>query len=446
MTNVKDVDQFREFDHGFSYLTGLSDMTPRAMRAMMRVHSYTGRAFWKFYNDTVDMMKGFMHTKAKMVPIPGSGRAATAAILNNFLEPGEKLLMIDNGYWGRYVEVMAKTYGVDVVPLTLPTNRPIDPARVEDALRKEPNIKAVHITHVETESGILNPVRRIGEVVQMSAPAALYIVDSNTAFPGNRLEVDNWGIDLCYFVSHKGFNAPAGLNFVSVSERALKVFASRTTPPRDWSTSLQTLDEIWLESQSDGRHCMGSFPTIILQAMRAKLDLMTEMGEEKYLKKYELASRAVRMGIRGMTDPENSLMVPGPGCEACPGCEAPDPNDTPDGAGRFCSQTDASLGYPDGTDWKRIIDILEERYWLTCPHFGFGDDREEGYFYSKNGMRIGMINDPQHYPRNIIALITAIGFALQEAGIKHVRWDKGVEATNQVLKEMRETLDWRYYE
>jgi len=135
MPNNKNLDDFRGFDHGLSYVTGISDLNPLALRYMMRPHSHTGRTFWRFYNETVEMIKGFMHTKATLVPIPGPGRVAMDAVLNNFLEPGDKLLMIDNGYWGRYPEVMAQTYNFKLVPLILPVNRPINPEIVEKKLR-----------------------------------------------------------------------------------------------------------------------------------------------------------------------------------------------------------------------------------------------------------------------------------------------------------------------
>lgn len=446
MSNARNLDSYRGLDHGLSYVTGISDLNPWTLRAMMRPHSFTGRTFWSFYNETIEMIKEFMHTKATLVPVMGTGRMSMAATFNNFLEPGDRLLMVNNGYWGGYPEVMAQSYGFELVPLTVPSNRPVDPAVVEEKLREESNIKAVHVIHVETEVGIVNPVKKIGEVVHRVAPDALYIVDSATAFPGSKLKVDDWGIDVDYFVSHKGFNSPSGLNFYSVNERAMEVFRKRTTLPRGWCTSLQTWKDIWLECPNDSRHCMASFPSVILYAMRAKLDLMNEMGEEKYLKKYELASKAVRMGLRKMTEPADSLLVPGPKCKDCPGCDAPDPNVSPDGTGRFCAQTDVCIVYPEGTDWKKVLDTIEERYWISAPHFGFGDSRKDGYFYSANGMRVGLVNDRQHYPRNILAIITAIGLCLKEAGGKEIRWEKGVEAANEVLKEMQEKLDWKYYD
>jgi alanine-glyoxylate transaminase/serine-glyoxylate transaminase/serine-pyruvate transaminase len=447
MGKYRNCDEYRGFDHGLSYMTGVSDLNPWALRYMMRPHSHTSRTFWSFYNETVEMIKEYMHTKATLVPVVGPGRVAMDAAVNNFLEPGDAMVMIDNGFWGRYPEVMAQTYGIEVVPLVFPSNRPVAPGVVEKRLQETTkDIRVVHMMHVETESGIINPIRKIGEIVHRVLPDSLFIVDSATAFPGNKLLVDEWGIDVDYFVSHKGFNGPSGLTFLSVNERAMAAVQRRKTLARGWYTSIKNWKESWLEYENDGRHCLESFPNLTLLAMRAKLDLMNQMGEEKYLKKYRLASKAIRMGLRKMTEPDELLLVPGPRCEGCPGCDATDPNENPDGVGRFCAQTDVTIAYPKGTDWKKVMETLEERYWITCPHFGFGDIRMDGYFYSGNGMRVGMVNDRQHYPHNILALITGLGFSLKEAGVQQIRWEKGVEAANRVLEEMQRELGWDYYE
>lgn len=442
--NTKNLDTYRWFDHAFSWQPGISQLNPWTLRAMMRPASTPGQTFWDFYNETIDMMKGFLHTKATLVPIIGPGRVAMDAVINNFIEPGDKLLLIENGYWGRYMEQMAPTYNCNPVIITSPVDKPVNLEILESKLKEEKNVKVVHIVHVETETGIVNPVRKIGEIVHKYVPDALYVVDSATGFPGNKIEIDDWGIDINYFVSHKGFNAPSGLNFMTINEKALKIFRNRETLPHGWYNSLQTLMETWVEYKSGGKHCLESFPSLILFAIRSKLDLMTQMGEDKYLKKYELASKAIRMGLRKMTDPENLLMVPGPRCENCPGCDYVDPNIDSKGFGRFCSQTTACIAYPEKINWQNIVKNFEERYWMTGPHAGFGDHRKGGFWYGVNGMHVGTVNDQQHYPRNILAVIAAIGFCLRDAGMEQIKWERGVEAANKVLEEMQKDLKWNY--
>jgi alanine-glyoxylate transaminase/serine-glyoxylate transaminase/serine-pyruvate transaminase len=434
---IMDIEEYLSFDWGMTYLTGVSDLSSRTLRYMMRPHSMTSPDFFRYYNETVQMIKKYMHTKADLVPIVGPGRAAMDMAINSFCEPGDKVLFIENGYWGRYpAEIMAPHYGIKPALLSLDVHKPMDLDSIEKKLKQEKDIKVVHVVHVETEIGAINPIRQIGELMKEHCPNAVYIVDSASAFPGNPLEVDKWNIDVDYFVSHKGFNGPSGLNFLSVNKKAFDVLNDRKTLPRSWYSSVKTWYDAWVHCPDDSRHCLESFPNPILHAMRAKLDLMNIMGEEMYLKKYEIAARAIREGVRAMTEPPNALVIRGPKCERCPGCEAPDPNTCKSASeGRLCSQTMFGVAYPTGFAWKKFMDILENRYWLVLPHFGFGDERKNGYFYSRNGMRIGFIREDQHYPRNIIAMLVAVGMGMRECGAKNIRWERGIEKAVEIMKE-----------
>ena len=435
-----DIDEYLSFDWGMTYLTGVSDLHPRTLRYMMRPHSMTSPDFFRYYHETVEMMKKYMHTKADLVPIVGPGRAPMDMTLNSFCEPGDKALFIENGYWGRYpADVMAPHYGIKPILLTFDVHKPMDIDIVEKKLKEEKDIKAVHIVHVETEVGAINPVKQIGELIREHTPDAAYIVDSASAFPGNPLEVDKWNIDVDYFVSHKGFNGPSGLNFISVNKKAWDVFNKRKTLPRSWYTSVKTWYDVWVNCPNDSRHCLESFPNPIFHAIRAKLDLMNIMGEEMYLKKYEIVARAIREGMRSMTEPPNYLVIRGPRCEGCPGCDASDPNICKSvEEGRLCSQTMFGVAYPKGFPWQKFMDIMENRYWLVLPHFGFGDDRKTGYFYSANGMRIGFIREDQHYPRNVIAMLAAVGLAMRECGVKEIKWERGVEKAVEIMKGFKD--------
>ena len=434
------ADEYLSFDWGLSYMTGVSDLSPRALRYMMRPHLMTSIDFFKYYNETIELIKKYMHTKSDLVPVVGSGRAAMDAALNSFIEPGEKCLFIDNGYWGRYpADIIAPHYGIKPELLSFQVEKQIDLKVIERKLKEmRKELKAVHLIHVETEIGAINPVKQVGALMKKHAPDALFIVDSASAFPGNPLDTDKWGIDVDYYVSHKGFNAPSGLNFVSVSKKAREALDKRRSPPRSWMTNIKTWLDTWVDCPNDSRHCLESFPIPQLHAVRAKLELLETMGEDFYLKKYEIASRALREGIRHMTQPVGALIARGPACEGCPGCDAKDPNlvsDVKDG--RLCGQTMFTVAYPKGFPWRKYMDILENNFWIVAPHFGFGDARKNGYFYSANGMRIGIVRDDQHYPRNIVAMLTAAGMGLRECGIKDVKWEKGVEKAVDVMREYR---------
>jgi aspartate aminotransferase-like enzyme len=83
------IDEYFHFDWGMSYLTGVSDLSTRALRYMMRPYSMTCPDFFKYYHETIEMIKKFMHTKADLIPIVGPGRAVMDMALNSFCEPGD---------------------------------------------------------------------------------------------------------------------------------------------------------------------------------------------------------------------------------------------------------------------------------------------------------------------------------------------------------------------
>lgn len=436
------IDDYTSFDQGLSYLTGCSDLHPRTMRYMMRPHSQITSDFMKFYDETIESIKKYMHTKADLMPIVGPGRAAMDMVLNSFCEHGDKVLFIDNGYWGRYpAQVMAPYYKIRPILLTFDVHRQMDLGAIEKKLKEEKPLKAVHMIHVETEIGAINPVKQVGDLIKQYSSDTLLIVDSASAFPGNPLETDKWGIDVDYFVSHKGFNSPSGLNFVSINKKAWSVFDKRKSLPNSWYTSIGAWKDIWVDCPNDSRHCPESFPAVIFEAMRAKIDMMNSMGEEKYLKKYEIASRAIREGLRKMTEPQDSLVLRGPKCKNCPGCDAADPNlSSSIEDSRLCSQTMFGVRYPfKPFPIQKFREVLENDLWWYIAHQGFGDDRKDGYFYSANGLRIGIIREDQHYPRNIVSMLFCVGYALRKCGVKAVsQIQKGVETAIEVMKEYRD--------
>jgi aspartate aminotransferase-like enzyme len=421
-----DIEKYRGFDEGFSYLCGISDLSPRALRYMMRPHMYTSSELMKYYDETLDMIKKLMHTKADLLAIPGPIRVVMDAAIASVVEPGDRVLLAANGYWGRYPKYMLKLYeGVPVIMMER-EEAPIDPKSVEKGLKEGKNIKVVHVVHCETEAGILNPIDEIGEVVKDHG--ALYIVDSATAFPGNKLDADKWGIDIDYFGSHKGMNAPSGLSFISVSREAWDLIEKRKTPIRSWYTSLLTWRDVWMKARVPGtEHCITSFPTTTLHAVRAKLDYIYELGEERYLKKYEVASRAIRVGMKEMG------LSPAESCDECPGCDSPN---------KFCSNTDFAVKFPPEVNGVEFGHLMGNRYRITVHHASFGPDTK--YFLAENAFRPGTITDYQHIPRNILALLTSTGLAMTELGAKNMMIEKGVKAANEVLKEMDE-LKISYY-
>ncbi|MBS5939129.1 alanine--glyoxylate aminotransferase family protein [Clostridium sartagoforme] len=77
----------------------------------------------------------------------------------------------------------------------------------------------VAVTHNETSTGVMNPIKEIGEVVK-KYPEIVFIVDTVSSAAGTKIEVDNWGIDVCITSSQKALGLPPGLAVCTFSNKA----------------------------------------------------------------------------------------------------------------------------------------------------------------------------------------------------------------------------------
>ena len=118
--------------------------------------------------------------------------------------------------------------------VSVPWGEAVDPDLVRRALRRK-RYEAVTVTHNETSTGVLNPLREIAAVVRQESDA-LVLVDAVSALGGARLEADDWGLDLVLAGVHKALSAPPGLVCFTLSERAAERAAE--LPRRGFYTDL----------------------------------------------------------------------------------------------------------------------------------------------------------------------------------------------------------------
>src|SRR5207247_1803057 len=97
------------------------------------------------------------------------------------------------------------------------------------ALEQHPGAKAVCVVHGETSTGVVQPLPEIGAVCRDRG--VLFIVDAVPTLGGMELEVDGWGIDVCYAGSQKCLSAPPGLAPITFSQKAVQAMESRKAPP-----------------------------------------------------------------------------------------------------------------------------------------------------------------------------------------------------------------------
>lgn len=157
----------------------------------------------------------------------GPAAVGMETCLVNLLEPGERLLVLDNGMGGERLRETAQRLGLAVDVLTVPWGDPVLSEQVAQRLARS-DYHAVVMVHAESSTGVRSPVGAVGDLVSMHG--ALFIVDCETSLGGMDVDMARWRADALFASSHKCLSCPPGLAPVAFSMRALDRVGRRRTP------------------------------------------------------------------------------------------------------------------------------------------------------------------------------------------------------------------------
>lgn len=184
--------------------------------------------FVEFYKRTCEIISQLLHTKNQAFILDGEGILGLEAACASLTEPGDRVLVFDNGVYGKGFADFVTMYGGKVTYFSCDYDKPFEVDDLKLLLEKDHDFKYATLVHCDTPSGMLNPVEELSKVLHEYG--ILTVVDSVSAMFGEPLDVDNGMIDIACGGSQKALSAPPGLTFVTVSEQALKAMEDRKTP------------------------------------------------------------------------------------------------------------------------------------------------------------------------------------------------------------------------
>jgi alanine-glyoxylate transaminase / serine-glyoxylate transaminase / serine-pyruvate transaminase len=210
---------------------GPSSVNPRVLEAISApVIGHLDPATFDMMNEVQVMLREVFQTSNELTyPVSGTGTAGMETALANVLEPGDVAITLVSGFFAERMREIATRCGAEIVTVGGEWGRPVEPDEVALALEKHPGAKAVSAVHVETSTGLLQPLVEIGRLA--AEHGALFIVDAVASLGGVEVDVDGWGIDVCYSGSQKCLSAPPGLAPITFSERGYAAMESRSRPP-----------------------------------------------------------------------------------------------------------------------------------------------------------------------------------------------------------------------
>lgn len=219
----------------------------------------------------------------------GSGTINMDICLNSLLPEKKKILIINNGAYSRRGVEICEAYGLPFINLEQPLNHQPDLRGIEDTLKEHNDIAVVYITHHETGTGLLNPIREIGKIVHKYH--ATFIVDTTSSYAMRPIDVEKDEIDFCMASAQKGIMAMTGLSYV-IGRKSM-IEESANYPRRSYYCNL------YMQYQYAKEHGEMHFtpPVQVVYAARQALKEYFAEGETNKWFRHKSVFQAIRRGL-----------------------------------------------------------------------------------------------------------------------------------------------------
>ncbi len=245
--------------------------------------------FVALMEETADLLRATFRTENQAtLPISATGSGGMDALIANFVEPGDRVVVGVNGLFGERLTDALGRAGADVVRVEAEWGRAIDPDELRSAI--EPGTDAVCVVHGETSTGVCQPIDGLSDACRDAG--ALLLVDCVTSLAGQPVLLDEWGVDAAFSGSQKCLNVPPGLAPFTAGERALEKLRRRKTPPRSWFFDLSLVLGYW--GGEGGRVYHHTAPINMIYALAEALRIVAEEGLEQRWERHRRAHEALR--------------------------------------------------------------------------------------------------------------------------------------------------------
>lgn len=375
---------------------GPSDVPARVLAAMARpTIGHLDPDFIALMDQIKDLLQyAFQTRNALTMPVSGPGSAGMEACFVNLVEPGDTVLVCVNGVFGGRMKENVERVGARAVVVEDIWGHPVDPAKVEAALKTNPGAKAVAFVHAETSTGVESDAKALCALARRHG--ALSIVDTVTSLGGIPVLVDQWGADAVYSGTQKCLSCTPGLSPVTFSERAVETVKARKSKNQSWFLDFGLLLGYWGGGAKRAYH--HTAPVNTLYALHESLVMLHEEGLEAAWARHAKMHAAFKAGLEAM-----GLTLP-----VAPGHRLPQLN---------------AVAVPDGIDEAAVRARLLERFGLEI---GAGLGALAGKVW-----RIGLMG-ASATPTHVTLCLSALESVLSEMGAD-IATGKALPAANTVL-------------
>ena len=277
---------------------GPSDVSPRVLEALARpTIGHLDPVFVGMMGEMKTLLQYAFQTQNQLtLPVSAPGSAGMETCFVNLVEPGDKVIVCQNGVFGGRMKENVERSGGTPIMVQDEWGTVVDPHKLEEALKAHPDAKVVAFVHAETSTGAQSDAETLIKLAHEHD--CLTIVDTVTSLGGTPVLVDDWNADAVYSGTQKCLSAPPGLSPVSFNDRAAEVVRNRKHPVQSWFLDLNLVMGYWGEGATRAYH--HTAPINNLYGLHEALVILQEEGLENAWARHELHHQALRAGLEAM--------------------------------------------------------------------------------------------------------------------------------------------------
>ena len=376
---------------------GPSDVNPRILRAMGNpTIGHLDPEFIRLMDEIKTLLQFAFQTSNELtIPVSAPGSAGMETCFVNLVEPGDKVVVCQNGVFGTRMADNVRRLGGEVVIVEDDWGRAVDAQKLEDALKENPETKIVAFVHAETSTGVCSDAKSLCQIA--ASHGCLSIVDCVTSLAGCEVNLDDWGADAAYSGTQKCLSCAPGLSPISFSSRAVEAIKSRKSPVSSWFLDLNLVMGYWGQGQTRAYH--HTAPVNALYGLHEALVILEEEGLSASWDRHTRNHLALKAGTEALG---LSFIVPED--ERLPQLNA--------------------ITIPDGVDEATIRRELLDQFNLEI---GAGLGALAGKVW-----RIGLMGYASN-PKNVLLCVTALESVLSQYNA-HINKGVAIDAVRQAYQ------------
>jgi len=287
---------------------GPTPVESRVLRALSEpTLGHLDKNFVAIMDETRDLLRYVFQTKNELtVAMSGTGSAGMETACVNMIERGDKVIICTHGVFGTRMVDVAERCGAEVVTVSAPMGKPIDPEDVAKAIKNNPDAKVVGIVHAETSTGVLQP---LDDIAKATHEAGMFVlVDAVTSLGGMEVPVDRLGLDMVYSGTQKCLACPPGLAPVTAGPRAVERIKNRKQKVQSWYLDLTMIMRYWGQE----RFYHHTAPVNMVYGLNEALKIIAEEGLENRWQRHRRNAEALwdgleALGVKLLVDKEYRL-------------------------------------------------------------------------------------------------------------------------------------------